>query len=65
MRDYILCDFLDVRLPEKAYLWSHEWVSGHLGLGAGTGLSINVHEGSCWGDGDVLKLDRDDVCTTW
>lgn len=35
------------------------------GRGRECGLAINVHEGSCWGDGDALKLDRDDVCATW
>ena len=40
--------------------WGWGW-----GWGWERGSAINVHEGSRWGDGDVLKLDREDVCTTW
>ena len=36
-----------------------------VGWGWERGLAVNVQEGTRWGDGDVLKRDRDDVCTMW
>ena len=49
---------------EKANLWRQKVNSGYLGLVMEMRVITNRHEISIWSDGNVLKLDYDDSCTT-
>lgn len=49
--------------PEKANLLKQKADQQCLGLRVRAGLSVNMHKGTFWDNGNVLKLDRVDGYT--
>lgn len=63
IKDYPLCDSVDVKCPEKANLYrDRKQISACLGWGLGVRLDGHRHGRTFWSNKNDLKLDCGDGC---
>ena len=66
VNDYVLYDSIHVKWPERTYpkvQKPDQWLP-QTGGWCEWNSTAHGHQGSLWGDGNVLKLDRGEGCTT-